>query len=165
MSKQVLYGKMLLSAMEATTTAAEKIPEAKRMKQTQEGKAHPLWFIGHLANTNNLILQRWCCDGESLLSSDYRKMFAPESMGGNPIVADPGAYPSWDEVVAAYVKVNETSAAGLAALSPEELVGQLRGGAPEAMHERMGNVEKCILGMISHEAYHRGQMNLVAALD
>lgn len=165
MSKQNLYADMFAGAVDATVAAAEKVDEGKRMKQPGEQKAHPLWLIGHLAQVNSVVVHAWCCDGEGLTPKEYRKLFSPGIMGGDPIGSDPAGYPSWDNVVANYKKVGDACVEKIRNLSDDELDGDLRGGIPDSAKESLGSVEKTLVRMIGHDAYHRGQMNMLAALN
>ena len=161
---QNVYKNVFENAYQATLQLADSIPEEKRYKQLKEGKAHPLWLIGHIANTNNLVVNRWCCEGESQLPKEYIKMFGPDFGGGAPPTSDASFYPSWDEVVDSYRKLHEACTAGIATLTEEQLLGDLRGGAPDAMKERFGSVSNTILSMVGHDNYHRGQMAMINAL-
>ncbi len=164
-SRSNLYGDLWEQMVNTTVKSASGVSEGKRMKVAQPGKAHPLWLVGHLANTNNLLVHIWCCEKQSLLPKGFNKIFAPEAFGGAPIVTDPAAYPTWDEVLGHYQTVGQACGAGIRALSDAEFEGKLRGGAPDNMNERFGPVEKCIQSMLMHEAHHRGQMALLASLD
>ena len=165
MSKAEVYAQMFEKATNATLAAAEKVPEDKRLKQIQEGKVHPLWLVGHLANISNLLVNVWCCDQESLLPKEYRKPFAPAFVGGDPVVPDPAKYPPWEEVLGVYRKVGEAIVSGLRSLSEDAIEGELRGGIPEDMKAQLGNVEATLMSMISHDSYHRGQLGMLAALE
>ena len=163
--KAEVYAEFFEDMVNATIAAAGQVAESHRMRVTQEGKAHPLWFIGHLANTNNLLVHGWCCDGESLLPKNYSKQFSPAMAKGNPITTAADDYPSWDEVVENYTKVGKKCVEGIRGLDDATLAGDLRGGAPDAMKEHFKSVEVAIRAMAGHDAYHRGQMNAVAALS
>ena len=149
----------------ATLKAVEELAEGKRFSVAQEGKAHPLWLVGHIATVNNLLVGVWCCENENGIAKEFRSQFMPEALGGDPIVTDPAKYPSWDAVVQQYKKVAEACSAGIRELSDAELNGALRGGAPDDMNERFGPVGKMIRGMVGHESHHRGQLLLLGALD
>lgn len=164
-SRPELYADLWDAEVKATLAAAEKVAEAKRYNVAQEGKSHPLWLIGHLANTNNLLIGMWCCENDSMLAKEYGKKFAPDFAGGDPIVTDPDNYPAWDEVLAQYKAVGDACGKGIRALPEEDLDKPLRGGAPENMQKMFGSIENAIRTMIRHEAHHRGQLAMLAALD
>jgi len=155
---------MFEQSVQAVIGSAEAIPEENRYKQLKEGKAHPLWLTGHIANTNSLIIARWCCDGTPTMPKEFIKKFAPDFGGGETPSPDAANYPTWDETVGIFRQTGATCVEGIRNLTDEELAGPLRGGCPEPMQERFGSVAKTIGSMIMHSDYHRGQMNLINAL-
>ncbi|HRK36618.1 MAG TPA: DinB family protein, partial [Candidatus Hydrogenedentes bacterium] len=94
-----LLASQLKSCMDQTLHIASGVPESARCTQLKPGKAHPLWLIGHLANTINLLLLHWTLQVEGVVPKEYRKKFAPDFGGGDPVTPDPADYPAWDEVV------------------------------------------------------------------
>ena len=50
-----------------TSELIEKVSEQNRTKQLGEGKGHPLWYLGHLALSNDLFVNQWMLGGESLI--------------------------------------------------------------------------------------------------
>jgi hypothetical protein len=164
-TRSQIYADMWDTNAKATIKAAEAIAEGKRFKTAQAGKSHPLWLLGHLANTNNLLVHIWCCEKDSLLPKGFGKKFAPDFAGGDPIVIDPSNYPSWDEILGHYKTVSEACGAGIRGLSDAELDGELRGGAPDQMKQMFNPIEDCIRKMLMHEAHHRGQMAMLGALS
>ena len=164
MSNAQVYADLFDLVTKLTLGAAQKIPEANRLRTVQEGKAHPLWLIGHLANSNSLMVLKFCCGQKSPLPREYNKTFAPDFAQGDPIVTDPAAYPDWDEVVANYKLINEACAAGIRNLSDEDLGKELE-GAPDMLKHIFGNVDYTIRHMIAHDSHHRGQMAMLGALS
>lgn len=163
-AKADIYATIFEDTTKATANAAAKVPAEKRFKVIQEGKAHPLWLVGHLANTNNLLIHMWCCNGESLLPKGYGKIFAPDFAGGAPITSDAATYPAWDELLEQYKTVSAKCAEAIRGLDDASLAGELRGGAPDQMKQIFGNTEKTLRAITLHDAYHRGQFALIAAL-
>lgn len=161
--KSQLYAELFEAAMNSTLKAAEKVPVANRYRNVQEGKAHPLWLIGHLAGANNSVVNMWCCGGESIVPKELRTRFAPDFAKGDPIVTDPSKYPSWDEVVGLYKAVGEKCVAGIRAMSDADLQGELK-NAPDTVKQSFGTIEKTLRGMIAHDSHHRGQLAMLAAL-
>ena len=155
---------MFEQSVQQAIGSAESVAEDKRYKQLKDGKAHALWFMGHIANTNSLIILRWCCEATPTMPKEYIRKFSPDFGGGEAPTADPSNYPSWDETIDLFRQTGEACVEGIRKLSDEELAGNVRGGAPEAMVERFGSVSKTIGSMIMHSDYHRGQMNLINAL-
>lgn len=155
---------MFKKEIDATFTVIDSVDPAKRMKQLQDGKSHPLWLVGHLANTNNLLINRWCLEGASLLPKEWIVKFSPDFSGGTAPTADAAFYPSWDEVAKTYKEIANACVEGIGNLSEELLLGPLRGGAPGAMQAMFGNVDDMIRAMTAHNAYHRGQIGMLNAL-
>lgn len=159
-----MYATMFEESAAATIKAAEKVPESKRMFQTQPGKAHPLWLVGHLANTASLLINRWCCEAENLMPKEYTKRFSPDFAQGDPITNNAADYPSWEETLSLYKKITASCVENIRKLDDATLNGELRGGAPDAMKQVFGNVGKTLRSMALHDSYHRGQLNLLLAL-
>jgi hypothetical protein len=155
---------MFQQSVDAVLGSAEKVSEDKRYKQLKDGKAHALWFMGHIANTNSLIILRWCCELDPTMPKEFIKKFAPDFGGGETPTSDPSNYPTWDETLDIFRKTSEACVSGIRNLTDEELDGPIRGGAPESMVTQFGSVAKTIGSMIMHSEYHRGQMNLINAL-
>jgi hypothetical protein len=167
MSKTLVevHQQMFKKETDATLSLIESVDSRKRMKQLQDGKAHPLWLIGHLSNTNNLLVLKWCLEGESLVDKELIAKFSPDFSGGTAPTDDASFYPSWDDVGALYKSVASACVEGIGALSEELLLGPLRGNAPAAMQAMFGNVDDTIRAMAGHNAYHRGQIGIINALD
>lgn len=160
-----LYAEMLDATIKATATSAGSIPEDMRMSQAKDGKGHPLWFLGHMTFALNQIVHIFALGKEAVVPVEYAKSFQPKEAGGGPITGNAADYPGWDEVLANYKKAGEACVAGIKALQDDELSGDLRGEVPEALKSFFGNLEGTIGSMIGHDAYHRGQMTLLASLN
>ena len=160
---------MLVASLEgtvkATLAAAGNVPEDKRLRQLQDGKAHPLWQVGHLAFALDMIVNTIALGGAPELPGEYVPKFAPDLAGGKPITGNAEDYPAWDEVVANYEKAAKTSAAKIRELDDSDLSGGIKGSAPEGLEEFFKILGVTLGSMAAHDSYHRGQMNLVAALD
>ena len=76
--------KLLEKAKQETLTTAAKVPDANRFLQLGEGKATPMWLLGHMTNTINSIVLVWTLQGESILTREQAKLFAPDFAGGAP---------------------------------------------------------------------------------
>jgi hypothetical protein len=160
-----VHQQLFQKEIDATNTLIDSVDPEKRMRQLKEGRSHPLWLIGHLANTNNLLVNMWCLEGESLMPKELIKKFSPDFSGGDAPTSDASYYPSWDEVVGLYKSVASACVEGIGKLSDDELWGPLRGGAPGAMQAMFGPVDDTIRGMATHNAYHRGQIGIINAQD
>ncbi|MFP6583602.1 MAG: DinB family protein [Candidatus Hydrogenedentota bacterium] len=160
-----LHSTLFNEAITAALSTADAVTEDKRYRQLKEGKSHPLWLLGHIANTNNLLVNMWCLEGTPMFPKDFIPKFSPDFADGIDPTPDPGFYPSWDETVALFKAIGESCVEGIAKLTDDELNGPLRGGAPDAMKERFGNVDQTIRGMALHCEYHRGQIAIINAQD
>lgn len=162
---QDAYAQLIELEMNTVLAVAETIDPAKYYKQWREEKAHSLWLLGHIANTNNLLINKWCCEGSSLMPKEWREKFSPDFGGGVAPRPDADFYPSWDEVLESYKTVTEYCVATVPTLSDEVFVGPMRGGAPERIQERFKTVDNAIRIVTLHSAYHRGQMSMINFQD
>ena len=150
-------------AMKATLDAAKAVAVEKRMKQGQEGKAHPLWLMGHLAASFDVILNVMTLGSAPLLPSNYFKKFGPSQAGGDPVSSNASDYPSWDEIVASYDKAGKAAIAKIRTLDDSDLPGGPKGSPPEAFKDFFKVRGQTLGAMAQHDAYHRGQIGMLAA--
>jgi len=160
-----VYIDLLEGARKHTLQIAESVPEANRLKQLQEGKATPLWLIGHLANTINTLIVVYTLQQSSLLDRETSKLFAPDFVGGTPPSSDPGIYPAWDKVIALYNEVFDAALAGLRELDDSALDNPLPGKLNDQLREYFSSIGITLGIMINHDAYHRGQIGMLAKLS
>ncbi len=160
-----VFSYMYKTASKSTKEAAEKVPEDKRLHQIADGKGHPLWHIGHLAQGHDLFINQWILGGDSIVSADYAGMFAPGVMGGGTPTGNAGDYPSWDEVMGNYDKACAKTIELIDGLSDEELPGDLKGEVPEQARSFFGSLGESLISMGLHETHHRGQIALICALN
>lgn len=163
-TKIQLYIEMLEGARKHTLQVADSVPENKRFKQLQEGKATPAWLIGHLANTLNVFVTMFILEEESLLTKEQGHVFAPDFAGGKTPTENPDEYPAWDEIIALYNGVYDHALKGLAALDDGILPKPMASQMPERLRDYFSSVEATLRILISHDAYHRGQIGLLAKL-
>ncbi len=152
-------------ATEETMKAIGNVAVEKRMKQLQAGKAHPVWILGHLAFATDLLVNTPCLGGSQDLPPTYMQKFAPAIMGGPPITGNVSDYPGWDELVANYEKVMKKAATGIRSLDDADLPGGAKGSIPPAFADFFKVLGGTLGHMADHDAYHRGQMAMIAALD
>ncbi|NUM56515.1 MAG: DinB family protein [Candidatus Hydrogenedentes bacterium] len=164
-SKIELLVEQLSFCREHTLKTASGVPEAGRLVQLRPAKAHPLWLLGHLANTANVVMIQWALNGESMTPKGFGKKFAPDFGGGDPVSPNAADYPSWDEVVGVYTKALDTAVEGVSKLSEADLPKPLPGRIPEPLRQHFSSVGKTLNIMVLHDSYHRGQIGLLAALD
>lgn len=155
---------LLAFGHEQTLKTAERVPDEKRLVQPRDGKAHPLWLVGHLANTANVVMLQWTLNGDSITPKGFGKKFAPDFGGGDPIVSDPAQYPSWDEVIRIYAEAMNKAIDGIRTLDDAVLPDPLPGRIPDPLRSFFSSVGRTLQLMVNHDAYHRGQIGLLAAL-
>lgn len=164
-SKIELLVEQLSFCREQTLKTASGVPDASRLRQLRPGKAHPLWLLGHLANTANVVMIQWALQHESITPKGFGKKFAPDFGGGDPVTDNASDYPAWDEVVGVYEKAFETALENVRKLSDAALPKPLPGRIPEPLRQHFSSVGKTLNIMVLHDSYHRGQIGLLAALD
>lgn len=157
-----VYSELLEIARRETSSAAGNVPVEKRLFQLREGKATPMWLIGHLANTVNTIILCWMLGGESQVDRSFRFAFAPDFAGGTPPSTDPALYPVWEEVLKRYEQIMQQAIDGVRLLPDSSLEEPLQGNVPDALRPFFPTVGAALARLIAHDAYHRGQMNLLA---
>lgn len=160
---KVYYG-LLKAGTDDTITRAGKAPESNRLKQAREGGSHPLWLLGHLANSLNVFVVMWVGGEKAVTPREYGKIFMPESLGGDPITGNAADYPSWDEVFQNYQAAAAKATEIVKGLSDDDIAAALKGNVPEQYKEMFGNTEKTLGITITHDSHHRGQMALLAAM-
>lgn len=160
-----LLAGMMEAATNATIKVAEGIPEDKRTAQIKDGKSHPLWLLGHIANTTSGAVIGLVLGQKPVCPREYRSLFAPESLGGGAIQSDAAHYPPWDEVMENYKKTAAAAIDGIRGLSDEDLAGPAKGSIPDQFKEMFAVMENAIISFVIHDAHHKGQMAALAALD
>jgi len=148
-----------------TLAIADAVPNTHYFRQMAEGKATPLWLLGHLARSADRILIVWTLDQKSIVGDELGKRFSPAHVGGIAPSTDPGDYPPWDGVKALYLQVMRAAAAGLAELSDDDLEKPIPGDLPPEYRDRFPNIGAALKMVIAHDAYHRGQMSLLSKLS
>lgn len=160
-----IYANLYRTATEATVKAAEGVPEDKRLRQAGDGKAHPLWLLGHMTMSFDLLTNNWMLGLDMTMPQDWSVTFGPSQFGGKAITNSADDYPGWDEVLAAYKKSGAAAADKIGTLTDAELDGQAIGAMPDQFKETFGIMDKSIPGNAAHDTHHRGQMCLLGALD
>lgn len=153
------------ATIKATVGAADKVPEDKRMKQLQDGKSHPTWLLGHLAFATSFLVLTVGLGASPAVPMEWRLKFAPDFAGGEFIDSDATKYPAWDEILDGYKKSGEATVAAIRALEDADLAGGAKGEVPEILKDMFESLGNALVSFIGHNAYHTGQMNLIAALD
>lgn len=148
-----------------TLAIADAVPNTHYFRQLAEGKATPLWLLGHLARSADRILLVWTLDQKSIVGDELGMRFAPAHIGGIAPSTVPEDYPPWDGVKALYLQVMRATTAGLAELSDADLEKPLPGDLPPDYRERFPNIGAALKMVIAHDAYHRGQISLLSKLN
>jgi len=159
-----VLAEQLEKAQKETLHVAEGVPEGARLKQLQEGKATPLWLIGHLANTINSVVLRWMLDTDHVLTKEQTKLFGPDFAGGTPPATDAAIYPPWEEVVGRYDSAMRRAVQGVRDMRDDDLPRPLKGNVPDAMRQFFSSNQVTLYQMVQHDAYHRGQISLLSKL-
>lgn len=147
-----------------TVRVAEGVSPEKRLAQLREGKAHPMWLVGHLTNTVNTVVIQWMLGNGTMVSKGFGHTFAPDFAGGAPITNQPGDYPEWDEVLDLYKRIMDSAIESLSVLRDTELDLPLKGNVPEGLRSFFSSNGRTLSIMASHDSYHRGQIGLLSHL-
>jgi hypothetical protein len=159
-----VYRQQLKLCRNETLRVAGEVKPEQRLVQLREGKAHPMWLVGHLTSTINSVTLQWMLGKGSLVPKGYGRTFAPDFAGGTPITNKPEDYPEWDEVVALYSRVMDAAIEGIASIPDEDLDLPLKGAMPEGLRSFFSTNGKTLAIMASHDSYHRGQIGLLSHL-
>jgi hypothetical protein len=155
----------LKKAHQETLRIAGAVQAPHRLLQLREGKATPLWLVGHLANTVNVVLVYMTLDKPFVLPKEFGKLFAPDFGGGTPPSADATQYPAWEEVVAAYDNVMGHAIGLVGELEDSDLPLAPKGKMPDPLRAYFSTIGATLHQMAQHDAYHRGQIGLLSKLN
>ena len=111
---------------------------------------HPLWSIGHLALTSQVMMLEM--GGEPTFPQEWMDRFFP----GVPISGDVNDYPSMDELLAQLDLQHEHVAARLPEMSAEQLAAGPQMELIQRRYPRLGDFIS--YAMLGHEAFHIGQI-------
>ena len=163
-TRMEIYEKQYADAFRQTTRAAEKVAVEKRMRQAAPTKAHPLWLVGHLALETDTMLNSVLFGAPMSLPDAYGKLFAPHFIGGAPVSSDASTYPDWDDLLGEYKRVSAQVIDHISAADDADLAGDIKGTAPRGFEKMIKSFEGLLGFMLQHDAYHRGQLGLLAKL-
>ena len=159
--KVELLVEQLEKARDETLGLVRDVPADKHFIQLKDGKGTPTWLLGHLANTLNTIILRWILEEPGVLTPEQAKLFSPDFGGGTPVTTDPANYPAWDDLVALYESVANRAVEGVRTLTDSDLPLPLKGRMPEPLRAFFSSNQTALMQMISHDAYHRGQIAIL----
>ena len=148
-----------------TLQIAEDVPLTHRLKQLQPGKGTPLWLIGHLARATDTLGLRYVLGEVSILTPEQSLCFAPDIIGGKPPTANAGDYPAWEDVVRLYNATVDRALDGFRELDDTALSTPLPGKMKDEIRKLFPDVGSALCSLIQHDAYHRGQIGMLAKLD
>jgi len=160
-----IYVSLLETCVADTLKVAGAVRPEDRLVQVKPGKAHPMWLVGHLANTLNTVVLQWVLGEESRLTREFGKKFAPDFAHGDPITANPSDYPDWDEVIGLYGTIGAHVGERIKTLTDSDLPLPLKGSIPESRRDFFKSNQVTLGRMIGHDAYHRGQIGLLAKIN
>lgn len=124
---------------------------AQWMWQVHEGANHALWFVGHMAHSDNFFI--------SLIAPQRAKSLAgfPEKFGvGSSPSGKMEDYPMVEEVLAAFRERRTTLLSILDELAVDQLTTKTPEGAPEFLPDFAAVFEAAIW----HEGLHSGQLSV-----
>ncbi|MBX7254807.1 MAG: DinB family protein [Candidatus Hydrogenedentes bacterium] len=159
-----IYRSQLAFCRTETVRVAEDVKPELRLVQLREGKAHPMWLIGHLTNTINTVVIQWMLGKNSLVPRGFSRKFAPDFAGGSPITNQASDYPAWEEVLGLYKQIMDCALENLAELNDSDLELPLKGEMPEGLRSFFSSNGRTLAIMASHDSYHRGQIGLLSHL-
>lgn len=159
-----LLADLYRESFQRTLDLAPKVPEQARLLQLKEGKNHPLWLIGHLANTIEVVGNHWALGLDYTFGKQFGFLFAPDFAGGREVTAEAEVYPGWDEVVAAYREASERYLENLVKVTDEELPEKPRNPVRGGLEKHFSSIEVIAHTMIFHDNHHRGQISMMANL-
>lgn len=167
MDQQVVMGfhGMLEMCRDWTLKTCEGVKPEDRFRQLKEGKAHPLWLLGHLANTIDVVGGLWTYNQPPVVAKKYKFKFAPDFAGGDPITTNPEDYPAWEELLVDYRTAFDSFLDKVRGTRDVELPEPPRGPVREDRKDFFNSVGKNIQVMILHDTHHRGQIAMLAKMD
>ena len=119
--------------------------------QVHSGSNHALWFVGHMANTDNFLLSL-VSPASAVPLEGFNAQFG---MGSQP-TSQPGEYPPAEKVLSTMRERRTKLLEVLAGLSDEELAQKTPEGAPEFLPDFASVFELAIW----HEGLHSGQLSV-----
>ena len=120
--------------------------------QLHDGGNHALWFLGHIATTDNFMITL-VDPNHSNVPKGYPALFGIGSTP-SPEISD---YPSIEEVKSYCQERRNTLLAILARLTDDDLATETPDGAPEFMPDFASVFETAIW----HEGLHTGQLSML----
>lgn len=118
---------------------------------TSQGGNHPLWILAHLVYSDSNLLDVF------ILGKENRYPEYAHCAAGSDVSMNPDDYPSPDELIARLQEIRAAALAHLETLSETDLDAGTH--APPEYAEFFGSVGACYSAMITHMAFHNGQIS------
>ena len=138
-----------------TTSLLEPLAEHAMVRPTPGGKAgdgnHAIWVLGHLVVSEAGL--RGLATGEPSARSDWEPLFA----GGSTPTDDASAYPSFDELRAAYDEERDATLSLLDDITGEQLEAR-PAHMPEGTEQLFSTAAKVLHFIGHHETFHGGEL-------
>lgn len=147
-----------------TLEAARALPESYRFKSAGACRSHPLWIVGHCALSLQGLIFGMVLGEPITLSDEWKVQFGPDFGGGRLPEPDPALYPAWDGVLAGYEASFGVVIERIGSMNDEELTGPARGEMPGRLRHVLTSPLNAVSFALAHDAYHRGQISLIANL-
>ncbi len=152
---------MLKGCLEQTKKYIDKTTEEQRFIQLADGKATPLWLVGHMAFATDFLGNVLTLGLEPVLPADFNSKFSPTEFGGAAITTDPANYPSWEKVAKGYEDSMNRFIEAVSALTDDELPGGPKGVVPDMIKAMLASVQAGVALTIIHDSHHRGQIAML----
>ncbi|MCA9122779.1 MAG: DinB family protein [Planctomycetaceae bacterium] len=152
MSPKERLRRQLVTARETSERYLEdfKTPEAWTA-MVHKGANHALWFVGHMANTDNFFI--------SIVAPEQavkRAGFAEKFGVGSHPTSDPNDYPSVEEVLA-FMRERRAVLLGIFDLLTEEDFAR---ATPEGTPSFLADIGSVFEMAVWHEGLHSGQLSV-----
>ena len=130
----------------------EDMKDAPLTFPTLKGGNHPLWVLGHLAYSEDSLLQEMML-GESNPLAEWKEIFS----NGTEPVDEAGQYPPFEEVLGKCLEAHQSSMALLESMSEEDLDTPSK-NCPPQYASFFGTYRQCFQQIANHWWMHQGQV-------
>jgi hypothetical protein len=139
-------------ARRCTLKMVDGIPPDKLCHQPVPGANHALWVLGHLACSDDYFATS-LGGRDSVIDPKWQELFG---MGSKP-VADPGVYPSPEEIMAGLEKARQSMLETFREMGEQKLTS----ATPDDW-QAFAPTYAAVMGSIAfHEGFHAGQLSAV----
>jgi uncharacterized damage-inducible protein DinB len=120
--------------------------------QVDPSANHAMWFVGHMARTDNFVLSKIAPEKAIELPESNKNLFG---MGSKPS-SDPAIYPPPEEALQLFRDRRQVLLGVLETLSEEDLAKPIPEGGPGFLTDNASMFEL----LVWHEGLHCGQMSI-----